>query len=667
MTRTRTRLCLATSVITTLVATSFSALAADYYFDSSGGNDSNDGKTEATAKKTFKMPSETGSTVYLKRGSSWTMNLSVRNATVKAYGDGEARPAIIGTIQVMNSTVEGIAAKPPAGGTGNAVNCINVMGGSTLKDCEADGGGSADYKINVGIGVMGANNRILNNYVHDLAWSQSGGQMDNSGGAEGIMVMASNNEIAFNSVVRASSKNSTLGGFEGGCFEIVNGKAGSTISNVSFHHNFCDQSIGMWEGCSGDFSATGGGIQENHGIIENVTVSYNLALDSMWLFLLQPVNTDFRNVVFANNAIIHTAKSEQYWDKSSFHYSIANAVATYTNSASGTSYDTDNEYYKKGKGFQPGTIIVKNNLFIDQAGSKRYTMFLTNLTDHSNNIFVPKDAALGSITLDATEKKLDLVDLALDDNWRITAQSTPLIDQGILVNMSTNGSLAKSALDPSFFEKVFVQDIDEKTVPCGSAPDIGPSEYCSGSEGGTPNAKGGATGAGGSPGSGGLSGSRANAGGKSGVGTLAKGGATGGSAKGSANANSSGSDGTTNASSNGNSSNGNTNGSGGGTATNNGKPEGSSTTALASGGGSVAASSAAQSSTAPGDTTASSSGNTNEQGKGKGGSANASGDVDGDKGCACRSAGAGTRSSGIGLAILLGLGMAKRRRRSLRQ
>ncbi len=500
------------------LASSPRILAADYYFDSVGGDDAADGKTEATAKKTFKMPSGSGNTVYLKRGSSWTGNLSATNVTVKAYGTGD-RPEFIGTMTLNKATVEGVAARPPATPDATrAVNCINVMSDSNLIDCEADGGGTPEHVINVGIGVMGTGNRILHNYVHDLAWSQSGGQMDNSGGAEGIMVMASNNEIAWNSAVRCWSSNATLGGMEGGCYEIVNGKAGSTISNVSFHHNYCELSIGLWEGCSGDFSATGGGIQENHGIIENVTISYNVAVDSMWLFLLQPVNTDFKNVVFANNTLIHTANSATSFDKSPFHYSMGNAVATYTNSASGITYDTDNEFYKKGQGFQKGTIIVKNNIFIDDVGATRYQMFSTSFLDHSHNIFVPANASIGSITLDATEKKMDLADLALADVYRLTAQSVAAIDQGALVNMTTDASLATAPADPSYFPDVFTRDYDQREVPCGAGVDIGASEYCEGST--TPT--GGATGAGGG------SSGRVGSGGAQGAGGVrGSGGATG--------------------------------------------------------------------------------------------------------------------------------------------
>jgi hypothetical protein len=305
--------------------------------------------------------------MHLKRGSSWALSsLNLSNLTLTTYGSG-ARPVVNGSVTVSGSTVEGLAAKPTTG------NGINVMSGSTVRDCEVDG--SNGVSVNVGFGITGENNKIIGNYVHDLSNSQSGSSMNNSGGAEGFMVMASNNEVAFNTAVNCQSVNTTLGGFEGGCLEIVNGKAGSTITNVSFHHNYCDKSVGLWEGCSGDFSGTGGGIQTNHGIIENVTVSYNISVDSMWLFLLQPVNTDFRNVVFANNTIIHTPQSAVYWDSGGGHFMMALAVDTDT--VNGTTYTTENQWYTMSGGFQPGTIIVRNNIFVDDISSSRNMMFMT--------------------------------------------------------------------------------------------------------------------------------------------------------------------------------------------------------------------------------------------------------------------------------------------------
>jgi hypothetical protein len=493
--------------ILTSLAASPGAWAADYYFDSVGGNDAADGKTEATAKQTLKMPTGTGNVVHLKRGSSWTMNLNASNVTVTTYGAGD-RPIINGGVTVNGSTVEGLKVLNLTG------NGMNVQSNSVVQDNDIDGTNCTSN--GVAMGVMGTGNKIYNNVLQHYHNSQSGGQMDNSGGAEGVMVMASNNEIAWNSAIDLMSPNSTLGGFEGGCYEIVNGKAKSTISNVSFHHNYCEKSIGMWEASSGDFSASGGDIQDpaNHGIVENVTISYNLSVDAMWMFLLQPVNTDFKNLVFANNTIIHTPNTMVWFDAS--HTSMGLDVHTYTNTAAGdggATFDTDTPYYKKGVGFQPGTVIVKNNIFVDNISpTKQYMMFSTNLTDHFNNLFVPAKAQVGSLTLGATEQKVDLDALAFTADWRLTAASTPAIDKGVMVDMTTNNSVATSAVDPTIFATTFNQDYDKHQVPCGAGVDIGVSEYCEGAGGASGPGPGGASGAGGATGSTGAGGATVVAG-----------------------------------------------------------------------------------------------------------------------------------------------------------
>ena len=481
------------------------ARAADVYFDTVAGDDANDGTTEATAKKTIKVTPN--STIYIKRGSSFEGKLNLSNTTVKTYGCGP-RVVVNGSIMVNNSTVEGLHAMPESG------SAFNVQAGSTLQDCEADG--SACTTSAMGIMVMGENNTIIGNYVHDFSVSQSGSTPNNSGGAEGIMVMGSNNEIAFNSVVNCQSPNTTLHGFEGGCYEIVNGKgAGETIHNVSFHHNYCEKSVGLFEGCSGNFSSTAGGVMENHGIIENVTVSYNVSVDAMWLFLLQTVNTDFKNVVFANNTIVHTPKSLEYFDNEH----VQMALAYDTDTSTGTTIKADNQYYKQEGGFQPGTVIVRNNIFIDDVGSTRNAMFTVDMTDHSNNLFVPADASVSfafggktGLTLDSTESKVDLAALALAPDFQLTEASAVAIDKGTAMSMDTNASMAGTPLNTPIFAGVFTQDVARQSVPCGAAPDIGASEYCSGAtlvwpgpsdasscpgSGGTPSASGGASSTGG--------------------------------------------------------------------------------------------------------------------------------------------------------------------------
>jgi hypothetical protein len=473
----RTRFFLVTSTVIGICVTPGRARAADVYFDTVDGNDASDGSSEATAKKTIKITPN--NVTHIKRGSTYSGNLNLNNAVVETYGCGP-RVVVAGSLSVTNSKLEGLHATPTTG------SAFNVQSGSSLRDCEADG--SLGTASAMGILVMGENNEIVGNYVHDFNISQSGSTVNDSGGAEGIMVMGSNNEIAFNKVVNCESVNTTLGGYEGGCYEIVNAKgAGQTLHDVSFHHNYCEKSVGLFEACSGDYSATAGGVMQNHGIIENVTVSYNVSVDSCWLFLLQTVNTDFKNVVFANNTIVHTPKSAAYWGSSGGHYQMA--LAYDTDTSTGTTIKADNEYFKQNGGFQPGTVAVQNNIFIDGIGSSRNAMFMANMTDHGHNLFVPSDAvvsfALGgtsapAFALDATESKVDLAALGLTDDYQLTAASTPAIDHGAVLSMSGNASLAGAPPATAIFGNVFNQDVAGQTVPCGALPDIGASEYCGG-------------------------------------------------------------------------------------------------------------------------------------------------------------------------------------------
>ena len=85
---------------------------------------------------------------------------------------------------------------------------------AVVQNCEVDG---SDGYFELGFGIMGENNLVTRNHVHDLSgMSGDSGDMNTSGGAEAYMVMASNNEISYNSAVNCWGPNQTLGGAEGG-------------------------------------------------------------------------------------------------------------------------------------------------------------------------------------------------------------------------------------------------------------------------------------------------------------------------------------------------------------------------------------------------------------------------------------------------------------------
>jgi MYXO-CTERM domain-containing protein len=485
------------AVAAVFLTTSFVS-AQEYYVDPAG-NDTNSGTSPDTPWQTLGPVEDmgfgsSGYTVFLKAGGEWTTGgLNVSDWTLTRYGDG-ANPVLVGDgsgwggpiTAGSNAVVDGITVR------GQGSSGISVQGPNALvQNCEVDG---SDGYLQLGFGIMGEGNLITGNSVHDLS-GQSGdsGDMNTSGGAEAYMVMASDNEISYNSAVNCWGINETLGGAEGGCLEIVNGEALSTIENVRFHHNYCERSIGLFEGCSGNFQGTDA-IQENHGIIRDSLIAYNLSVDAMWLYLLQPVNTDFYNLVFEHNTLVHTPANED------IPQGGASSFGLLVNEDQGYTADE----------LQTGMVIVRNNLFFVTGGG---SAMMTLVPDHYNNLFAP--SAPMSWTLGTGE--VEVSDPGLTADYRLAAGS-PAIDVGS--------------------SEAWQQwtDYDGNAVPQGAAPDIGVSEYCDGADCAEPTGTGGVTGSGGDTGAGGdtgtggdiAGGGDTSAGGNTGVGGDAGvGGATG--------------------------------------------------------------------------------------------------------------------------------------------
>ena len=452
-----------------LLATNW-ASAQEVFVDSVAGNDDNPG-TEEQPKQTLASVGGFGAQydiLHLKAGGTYeTSGLRVSNAAVVSYGTG-AKPIVVGTVSASGGAiVDGIEVRGTADASGTA---INVSGsGNEVLNCEIDADGSS---MMMGFGIMGTGNWIHHNDVRNLGVSVSGDQMGTSGGAEAYMVMGSDNEISYNSAVNCWSDNSTLGGAEGGCLEIVNGEGGSTISGVSFHHNYCEISVGLFEACSGNFSG-GDQIQLNHGIIRDSYVAYNVAVDAMWLYLLQPVNTDFSNLVFEHNTIVHTELNDQIPQGAANAFTLAVEQET----VDGTTYGPTP--------VQPGDITVRNNAFVVLGGSGMFNGTLPD-ADHYNNLYAGVSFP-GNWTQHATEVVVGSAEAGIGTDGRPTAGSV-VIDAG-----------------SSEFVVTDRVDFDGNAVPLGSAPDIGAFEYCDGADCQAP-ATGGTSATGGAPTSGGADG-----------------------------------------------------------------------------------------------------------------------------------------------------------------
>ena len=470
-------------------------MAADltkYYISSINGNDANSGTSPDQAWATLGKLPKSKAAVFFEKGSKWTITvggttrsgLSVPAGSVYAtYGTSTEKPLIYfdsadqktttySGIQLGgNNLVDGLKVK------GYAVTAFPVSSNNNIvQGCEVDGTieGQEFGKLQLGFSISGQYNLVVGNYVHDLSGlSGDSGNVNTSGGSEAFVMNAGNNEVAYNTAINCWVPNTTLNGAEGGCLEIIGNKAGELIENAFFHHNYCERSVGLFEACAGNFSGDGQNIMLNHAIVRNSTVSYNVSIDAMWLYLLQPTNTDFENLVFEHNTLIHGPANTDIPQGGAAMWGLA--------------YDTDPVWTADKKSnipcttdadctgpkelcldkggskicqyqfkLQPGTVFVRNNLFVVLPGADAAMMVLPpGPDDVINNIFVPK-APMG---VKAGTGVIIVSDAGLVDTYKLSPTS-PAVDKGA----------------PESFQP-WVDYFGNK-VPCGSAPDIGAVEYC---------------------------------------------------------------------------------------------------------------------------------------------------------------------------------------------
>jgi hypothetical protein len=457
------------------------------YYISNKGDDSKSGTSPAEAWATVtNIPKSKASAVYFERGGTFTaagapakgrdgpaaFNLPAGSVWT-AYGDGNKRPILAATEQTSGKPTGAVIS--PGGNTliaglsftGQAnFGYLVTTDGNTVQDCEIDGNIDGS-QIQLGFSVRGNHNLIVGNNIHDLhAVILDSGDVNTSGGAEAIVVNGTNQEIAYNTIVNCWCPNETLGGAEGGCLEIIARSPGEVVENVNFHHNYCERSVGLFEGDSGNFTGTAEKMQEHHAVIRNTTLAYNVVVDAMWLYLLQTVNTDMDHLVFEHNTLVHSpangdipqrgaAGFGNFYDTDKFNPAVSCSTVSDCN-AGPTAICLGGSCAYQTKA-QPGQILVRNNLFVVLQGATAATMKLPpGPDDVVDNIFSPK--APSGVTASAGKVTV-VTDPGLVDTFRL-APNSPAIDKG-----------AKDSVKPWI-------DFDGNTVPCGSAPDVGAIEYC---------------------------------------------------------------------------------------------------------------------------------------------------------------------------------------------
>jgi hypothetical protein len=417
-----------------LVAASPQALA-QCYVDSQGGNDSNDGLSEATpVQSQAAIPSDCTEVRY-KRGSVFNEAVDTGGGfggggrtVFTSYGDSGDLPKFIvphttnsgplvsayqGGITIDGLYLEGSKGDGSMGGLGQGV-CVTIGGGSQVLNCEIT-------NCDIGMMLHGEGSLIQGNYFHDMTMAVDAAQgsvdPNSVGGGNGIFIHGSNNEIAYNSFVRcADYAEWTESPCDGGATEITVG-SGATVTGVRVHHNYSYESCGFLEIAS---------MAGETGRFENSEFSYNVHIDGGWLMLLQVNNTEMSNVRFENNTLVQHSGT----------YNTGMVTTVFDGFSSGTSGGT----------LDPGEVTMTNNLIILDGVTSFGDVIDPAITQATNLIINTSDRDPGVVNVAGTAAEdFDLI------------ESSPAIDQGTAVGHTL--------------------DFLNRVVPTGGATDIGAFEY----------------------------------------------------------------------------------------------------------------------------------------------------------------------------------------------
>ena len=433
------------------------AFAVPCYVDSQGGSNNNSGLSEA---EPFQSQASLGSNsscteARFKRGSTFNEALQLqRNVTVYTnYGAAtdplprfvvprtpSSGPVVQGIMQ-GGVTIDGLYLAGATGdGTMNGLMggiCVMLGANSHLLNNEIT-------DCDIGIMISGEGSEVRGNYVHDLIMgvdAAPGVDPNSVGGAEGIFINASNNEVSYNTFVNCKGDAEWVGsngGCDGGATEVTVG-AGETLSNVRVHHNFSYNNCGFLE------IATGFG--DSKGLFADSQFYDNVTIDSGWMGLLQVNNTDFSNVRFYNNTLVQRANS--------------------TNAGLIWIIFTDTSSGMTGGELVPGTVSLTNNLFVLDGVSSFGDLIDPAFTQTTNLVVNTSQQDPGFVNINGTSAAdFDLLG------------TSPAIDVGTAVSGNT-------------------LDFLDRPVPANGATDVGAFEFQPDGIGGAPGSGGTGAGTGG--------------------------------------------------------------------------------------------------------------------------------------------------------------------------
>jgi len=291
------------------------ARASDYYIDSVGGNDNNNGTSESTPWETLSKVSSTtfsaGDNIYFKRGSSYSGCATINGngtagnpITVGAYGNGNApsftNPSysnnngnamrIRGDYQIVENLYFHHTAPTPDEPTFQEVWSVGALHVSLGND-HAIIRNNEFANIPKAIQSYSQYSLITNNYIHDENDTQAGGFLGPPWwGPLGIQLGIGNQEISYNTIEYMYVAGGEWGA-DGGAIELDDGR--NHKNNFYIHHNTTYHNMGFLEVSYWD------DIQMRSS--SNIDVTFNVSRDYQ-TFLLWWAPTSNSTVI--NNTII---------------------------------------------------------------------------------------------------------------------------------------------------------------------------------------------------------------------------------------------------------------------------------------------------------------------------------------------------------------------------
>lgn len=273
-----------------------------FYVDSTGGNDSNTGRSETSPFRSLAKIENAGllpgDTVYLKKGSTFRGRLELsrsgtvdRPITITSYGSGSSP-----TLDASNSEDRKGLSISASYLVIEDLSVINAAYAAFELDPGADNNTIQDtFVSNSGIAyhVRGRNNLLARNVAQDLKMIKNTRGGDDDYGAVGFFIENTGNEVAYSKCLRCLAPSFDYGN-DGGFVELY-----GTTDNSFIHHNYAEDTNGFIEVGSGDSSSSANNVRVAYN------VSYNNREDFMVLHLANNFRTSVTGMRVENNTIVY--------------------------------------------------------------------------------------------------------------------------------------------------------------------------------------------------------------------------------------------------------------------------------------------------------------------------------------------------------------------------